>query len=287
MTVVVTGGTGLLGYGVLERLAGTDDVVALHRPGSEPPVIPGVEWVAQDLTATLGGRLPGRVDAVLHVAQSRHHRTFPDGAVDVFDVNVGSTVRLLDYCRRAGGSAFVQASSGAVYRPGPVALSERDDPDPPSFYGHSKLAAEQAALAFGGLFAVSVLRLFFVYGARQDGGAFLPGVRARILDGVPVRLSGPDGLRCNPIHVDDAAAAVQAAWTTGFSGVVNVAGPETVSLRSIAETLGGLLDREPRFEHAGAAGDLVADIARMSECLGAPTTGVRAGLERELGPART
>jgi UDP-glucose 4-epimerase len=282
MTVVVTGGTGLLGRAVLERIAGNERVVALHRPSTPPPVIADVEWIAQDLAAPLSEALPGRVDAVLQLAQSRLHRDFPAGAVDTFEVNAMATVRLLDYCRRTGGERFVLASSGAVYRPGPDPLREQDRPDPPSFYGHAKLAAEQAAAAFGDQLAVARLRFFFVYGAEQEAGAFFPGIAARVRDGNPIELRGTDGMRCNPIHVEDAAAAVEAAWRRRETGVTNVAGPEVVSLRELGERVGALLGRPPRFAQSPSTGDLVADIARMREGLVAPEIGVAEGLARTL-----
>jgi UDP-glucose 4-epimerase len=282
VTVLVTGGTGLLGHAVLERLAGAEEVVALHRPGSPPPAVAGISWVAQDLTAPMGTALPGRVDAILHLAQSRRHREFPGGAVDTFEVNAAATVRLLDFCRRAGGAAFLYASSGAVYAPGPEPLHEDDQPAPPSFYGHTKLAGERAATSFADCFAVSVLRFFFVYGARQDAGAFVPGIAARIREGRPVALRGPDGLRCNPIHVDEAAAAVDAAWRRRRAETINVGGPEVVSLRGLAEAVGALVGAAPRFDVGPPAGDLVADVARMRERLIAPRVGVEDGLARTL-----
>jgi UDP-glucose 4-epimerase len=283
VTVVVTGGTGLLGRAVLERLAGTEDVVALHRPGTAPPAIEGVCWIVQDLAAPLREDLPGRIDALLHLAQSRRHREFPDGALDTFAINAMATVRLLDWCRRAGAARFLYASSGAVYGPGPEPHREDDPLAPASFYGESKLAGERAALAFAGCFDVAVLRFFFVYGPAQDAGAFLPGVAARVRDGRPIALHGPDGMRCNPIHVAEAAAAVLAARAVAGGGTFNVGGPEVVSLRTLGERVGALLGIAPRFaEQESAGGDLVADIARMRERLLAPRIGVAEGLERTL-----
>ncbi len=270
MTVVVTGGTGLLGRSVLERLAGTARLVALHRPATSPPPLAGVKWLAQDLAAPLREDLPERIDTLLHVAQSRRHRDFPAGAVDTFAVNAMATVRLLDYARRAGARTFVLTSSGAVYAPGSAPLREHDAPAPPSFYGHAKLAAEQAALAYASQFAVQVLRCFFVYGPGQDASAFLPGLAARAREGRAIELRGPDGMRCNPLHVGEAAAAVVAASARDCTEVTNLAGPEVVSLRQIGELVGAALGVAPRFAEQPPGGDLVADVTRMRERLLAP-----------------
>lgn len=284
--VVVTGGTGLLGRAVLERLAGRVELVALHRPGTEPPAINGVTWIAHDLTVPFARRLPARFDGVLHLAQSRRHRNFPEGAVDTFEVNAAATVRLLDACRRAGGRSFVYASSGAVYGPGPAPLRETDELAPPSFYGETKLAAERAVAAFSDYFSTQVLRFFLVHGSRQEDAAFIPGLAARVRSGRPIDLRGPDGMRCNPIHVDEAAAAVEAAWQRAGNDVINVAGAEVVTLRQIGELIGRLVGRTPRFAVHPPSGDLVADVERMRRLLVEPRLGVAEGLARTLRPSR-
>lgn len=283
LTVVVTGGTGLLGRAVLERLAETEDVVALHRPGTAPPPLERVRWVAQDLAAPLREDLPQRIDALLHLAQSRRHREFPEGAVDTFAINAMATVTLLDYARRAGAARFVYASSGAVYGTGPEPRREEEPPAPVGFYGETKLSGERAALGFADCFDVAVLRFFFVYGPGQDAGAFLPGIAARVREGRPIELRGADGMRCNPVHVAEAAAAVLAARELGATAVLNVAGPEVVSLRALGERVAELLGAAPSFVQAeGAGGDLIADVARMRERLLEPRIGVAEGLARTL-----
>ena len=144
MTVVVTGGTGFLGSALLALLARRGDVVALHRPGADPPAVDGVRWVAQDLAVGVGSALPESADAVVHLAQSRRYREFPEGVGDVFGVNAGVTVELLDYARRSGAKTFTYASSGAVYASGPEPVREGDTPRPGNFYAASKLAGELA-----------------------------------------------------------------------------------------------------------------------------------------------
>src|SRR6185312_7787576 len=129
MTLVISGAAGVLGTFLLGVLAQCDDdVVALHRPGSTPPPVDGVRWVAQDLTQPLSAELPDRVDGVFHLAQSRRFREFPAGAVDVMEVNTMATTRLLDYCHTAGGRTFVFASTGAVTGAGPKPITEDDPP---------------------------------------------------------------------------------------------------------------------------------------------------------------
>lgn len=284
MIVAVTGGAGLTGARVLQLLVdGGHEVVALGR-GERPAGVPHeVTWIEQDLARALGDGLPARVDAVVHLAQSRRYREWPAGAADVFEVNAAATARLADWCLRAGGTRFVYASSGAVYGPGSAAKREDQTPAPANFYARSKLAGELAALGFADELAVAALRCFFIYGPGQRD-MFIPGLAARVGAGAPVTLAGEEGIHVNPVFVDDAAAAVVAAATAGATlGPVNVAGPEIVSVRAIAERIGELAGVRPTFETGPPADDLVADIARMRAALHEPAVGVRDGLARTLG----
>jgi nucleoside-diphosphate-sugar epimerase len=255
--VLVTGGTGFTGRVLLRELAGRGDTVyALARPGSTVP--DGVELLEQDLTAPLDG-LPEAIDSVVHLAQSRRYREFPEGAADVFEVNANATVRLLDWARAAGAEAFVYASSGAVYAPGPDPAREIDTPDPGNFYAASKLAGELACEQFRGQLRAHVLRFFFIYGPGQ-GGMFIPGILGRIRARDAVALAGDDGIRVNPVFVDDAVRAVIGALEAPEPLTLNVAGPDVVSLRELAQLAGELLGVEPRFTTGDPRPDVVASI---------------------------
>jgi len=284
VTVVVTGGTGFLGSALIELLGRDDEVVALHRPGAEPPAIDGVRWVSQDLAARLDAALPQSCDAVVHLAQSRRYREFPEGAVDVYAVNAAVTVELLDYARRSGAKSFTYASSGAVYASGPEPVREGDAPRPGNFYAASKRAGELAVEQYRSLLNAHVLRFFFIYGPGQRN-MFIPGVLARVRDQQEVTLAGADGIRVNPVFVDDAAAAVAATLGLPESATLNVAGPDVVSIREIAEIGGRLLGCAPSFATTDAQPDLVASIDRMRDTVGAPTVGINEGLRRTVEAA--
>ncbi len=281
MTVLVTGGSGFLGSVVLRQLGGRAEVVALHRPGTTPELIDGVRWIAQDLTEPLGMQLPDRVDAVLHLAQSRGYREFPQSAVDVHEVNAAATVRLLDYCRRAGGSTFTYASSGAIYASSPAPVRETDDPRPSNFYGVSKLAGEWAVEQFRDALRAHSLRFFFIYGPGQRN-MFIPGLLDRVRSGQDVTLAGPNGIRVNPVYVEDAAAAVMQTLELDDSYTLNVAGPDVISVREIAEIGGRLLERMPSFATCKSQADLVASITKQSTVVGAPDVSFEEGLRRTV-----
>ena len=268
MRIVLTGGTGTLGRRVVPLLAAEHEVVALTRRNLPDGTPQGVSWVRQDLSGELDlAALPERADAVVHLAQSERHRDWPDGAHDLFAVNVSSTERLLEYARGAGARAFVLASTGGLYASASAPIREDHALSPPAPYFRSKRMAELLVEDYRDLFATVVLRFFFVYGV-GEGVTLVPRTAAAILAGEEIVIEGDPGLLINPIYADDAAAAVRSATHMDRSVVVNVAGSEVVSITDLVERLGAALGREPRIRHAPAkAAAMVADTARMQALL--------------------
>jgi nucleoside-diphosphate-sugar epimerase len=219
--------------------------------------------------------LPRRVDTVVHPAQSSHFRDFPERARDIFEVNVGSTARLLEWARRSGAIRFVHASSGGLYGHGDQRFREDDaviDSGPLGYYLASKHSAELLVEAYGSLLVVVILRFFFVYGPGQRPSMLIPRLVRATADGKPISLQGCDGIRLNPVHVDDAVAAVCHALQLTDSQKVNVAGPEVLSLRQIAGTIGRHLGVAPSFavDLLARPRHLVGDTTKMAAVLGAP-----------------
>lgn len=276
--ILVTGATGLLGSRLVADLATDHDVVAIARRPPADGAGAGVRWITHDLRSpSLPSGLPAKIDVVVHLAQAREFREFPSRATDIFAVNVASTALLADWACRAGARSLVLASTGGLYRPGADPCREDEPvggPEVPSFYAASKLAAEMLVRAYATEMTVTVLRPFFIYGRGQENSMLLPRLVGSVRTGTPVRLDGPYGMRFNPVHVSDAARAVSAAVASDESGVVNIAGPEVLTLRAAVEVLGERLGKEPCFDvrHDVVPNDFVADISTMSARLGRPTT---------------
>jgi UDP-glucose 4-epimerase len=266
MRLVVTGGTGLIGSRLLGRLAASNELFAVTR-GSGPE-LEGVEWIRQDLSQPLDpAALPGTIDAIVHLAQSERYRDFPEGAMDLFAVNVQSTAVLLEYARGAGASAFVLASTGGCYAPSPDAIAEDAPLATPGAYFRSKRMAELLVENYAGQLGGAILRFFFAYG--PDGKRLVAQIANRILAGEEIVIEGDPGMAMNPIYVDDAAAAVEAALGLPQQATINVAGDEVLRVRELVERLALAIGREPRIRPGGpAAGDLVADTSLMRSLLG-------------------
>jgi nucleoside-diphosphate-sugar epimerase len=220
-------------------------------------------------SALESGRVGSPVDIVMHLAVSRFHRGFPETALDMFNVNVASVAHLLDFARRAGARQFILGSTGTVYHPFKKPICSEDDVlEPQSYFGFSKLAAERFTLSYSPEhFDVFVPRFFSPYGPGQED-RLISGLINNIAGGRPVRLpSGGNGLSISPLYLDDAVRVLLAAITERWQGVVNVAGPQVLTLLEMAHIVGRVIGREPVFERGAGVLDaaLVADLERLSQ----------------------
>jgi Nucleoside-diphosphate-sugar epimerases len=249
MKALVTGANGYVGRQLTALLAELGhEVHAVVR--SHPERLPsGVLPVVADLSQTgWTDALPDEAEAVIHLAQSMQYREFPAGAEDMFAINVRSTFELLEWARIRKADDFIFAGTGSVYPLRPEPQGESASCAPLNFYAVSKFSAEKMVLQYGPFFRTRVFRIFSVYGPGQKN-MLLPRLARSVKSGNPITLAGGVGLRLSPIHVHDVCRIL--AETPGrddLPEILNLAGPECLSIRELSVELGRCLETEPVFE---------------------------------------
>lgn len=283
MKILITGATGFIGGHLLHLLKGGHQILALTRRDDLRDLPQGVEWIKQDASQPLDySSLPAEVDTIIHLAQSRFYKYFPEQATDIFEVNTHNTLELLEYGRRVGIRQFVFASSGGIYGFRDEKFVETDPVNPLNFYLSSKYCAELLIANYQQLFSTVVLRLFFVYGEGQSSTMLIPRIVRSVLQGQPVTLHGTDGLRSNPTYVSDVVEAIESTLRLEGNHLINVAGPEVLSLREVANTIGKHLGREPRFDvyPDQEPTHLIGDLEKMKSLLIEPKIRFEDGVAR-------
>lgn len=255
-----------MGRNVLTQLDAEHELFPIVRsaPDRERP------WIEQDLTVPLDRtRLPERIDAVIHLAQSHRYREFPDGAEDVYAVNAHSTFQLLEYARAAGAGTFVLASTGGIYGYSYEALVEDAPANPLNFYLTSKHVAESLVGNYQAFFRTVVFRFFFVYGPGQER-MVVPTLVDKVRKGDQISIAGRPGQRINPIHIDDVLRIFQPALDLERSDVFNVAGDEVVSVRELVSVIEEATGESAHVRHIDPEqeGHLMGDNTRMKDVLG-------------------
>ncbi|MFT4696974.1 MAG: UDP-glucuronate 4-epimerase [Flavobacteriaceae bacterium] len=181
MKVIVTGAAGFIGSHTAERLhelghevIGIDNFssyydVSLKKLNAKTLSEKNIPVLKVDIrTGHLEDFIPSDIDFIFHFSAQpgiSSDSTFED----YFSNNVLGTQRLLDLIeKRTKKPFFVNIATSSIY--GLVAtLNEDDAPLPASWYGVTKLAAEQLVLAYSrrNLLQSTSLRLYSVYGPRE------------------------------------------------------------------------------------------------------------------------
>ena len=282
--LLITGGNGLLGKQLIPLLSENYHIYSILR--KEPAsILENVEYLFIDLSTQWNvSILPGDIDIIVHLAQSSKFRDFPLEADDIFNVNVKSTAQLLDYACKNNVQKFVYASSGGIYGSDSNKAFNESSPIPATdklgFYLGSKLCGEVLVRNYSTLFDVITLRFFFMYGPEQQKTMLIPRLINNVKNNDSIILKGYDGIKINPIYVDDAKKAVQNALLLNGSYVFNIGGSEVNSIREIAEVIGDIFGKKPVFEIVDEkAKDLIGDITGMKNKLYVPKINFHDGIK--------
>lgn len=231
-TLLVTGASGFIGGAIARRLGAYAGVTV--RAASRQAMPDGVRL---DLTdpASLPPALEG-VDAVIHCAVG-------DAAT-----TIAGTRHLLAASRAGGVQRFVHLSSVGVYAATEGALAEDSPRVATEGHGYArwKAAAERECEASG--LECVLLRPAIVHGA---GSVLWVGkMGARLSHGLVGDMGEAGEGWCNPVHVDDVAAAAEAALT-GRPGAYNISGAAPLTWNAYFAGLAAAMGMEaPRLSPA-------------------------------------
>jgi len=167
-------------------------------------------------------------------------------------------------------------STGNVYGLSPVTLGgsrENDPPHPVGEYALSCLGRERIFEHFSRTESIkmSILRLYYAIELRYG---VLMDLAQLILTGNPVPLAM--GYFCAIWQGDAAAMGLRSlVHVTTPPLVLNIAGPELLSVRPVAEELAALMNKPARFEGVEGADALICNSQKAMDLFGYPHVGVR------------
>lgn len=310
--VLVTGGAGFIGSHLTDLLLARGfHVVVLDNlnTGFESFVNPKAEFVRGDVRSMddLAPIFERGVDVVCHIAgQASIRLSYLDPTADL-GVNTLGTINILQQCYQHRVPRLLFASSMTIYgNPTQVPTPETAPPDPVSFYGITKYAAERylhlgaARRDIEAPLNVTSFRMFNVYGVRQSLTNAYQGVFAifmgNVLRGEPIRIDSDGEQSRDFVHVSDVtrawADAIDDART--FGQVMNIGAGRDVSINRLCDLVlaefGHTRETYPIQYRSAQPGDIrrsVADISRARELMGwTPSVVFEDGMRETLAWAR-
>ncbi len=309
MRILITGSVGAIGSHVSEHLQkeghsvfGIDAFTDYYDPAEKRRT--AIELLAQGIEtkeanlaeADLGAFIPSDTEFIFHFAAQPGI-----SATTSFDAyernNTIATARLLEHAVKLPKlSGFIFISTSSVY--GTQAIgNEESEPRPTSFYGVTKLGAEQLALSYArrGILPVASARLFSVYGERERPDKLFRKLISAIDSGTSIPLyAGSREHRRSFTYVGDIARGLSAMlgqWEKCRGEIFNLGTDETHTTGEGIDIVEKLMGKKGTFvitpPRAGDQLETKADITKARRVLGyAPTVTLEEGLKREIAWCR-
>lgn len=259
---LVTGGSGFIGQSLCAslRMAGKS-VLALGR--SQGDIAEASTWKSLP---------PARV--LYHLAGRSYVPDSWSQGPDFVRTNVTGTANALEYCRQHG--ARLVFSSAYVYGiPRRLPIAEGDAAQPNNPYAMTKRLAEQLC-EFAAQYqdvAVTVLRVFNVFGPGQRPEFLIPMIMRQLQAGREIRLMDLTPRRDYVYLSDVVEAFVKAGEVTSGFHVVNIGSGTSLSVGEIVDTMQDVAGTKlpvisEAVERKQEIPDVVADISRAHQVLG-------------------
>ena len=239
MKVVVTGGTGFIGRHVVAELEQRSiSPVLMLRPGSVPPSSRSNHTVVQiDVMdpPSNGFELMGSPDVLIHLAwgglpnyRSLHH----------FEVELPAQYNFLKGMIQSGLKNLVVTGTCFEYGMQSGSLHEDMESKPTNPYGFAKdsLRRQLEYIKYDQPFALTWVRLFYLYGIGQAENSLLPQLKYAVERGdEEFNMSGGEQLRDYLPITEVAKFIVSLAMANRDDGIVNICSGRPISVRKLVE----------------------------------------------------
>lgn len=216
--ILITGGAGFIGPKIAERLVEKGELVRVLDNLSTGNVsniagllnTGGVELVKGDVCnpQAVMGAIKG-CSIVYHLAAQSSVQVSTNDPLGDMKTNVEGTINVLDAARSAGAKV-VFASSSTVYGAASKVPTPEDSPLVPcSFYGLSKMAAEQYCRLYSETYGVPAvtLRLYNIFGPGTNKGMMMDLYRKLLRESKRLEVLGTGKQKKDYLYIDDTVDA--------------------------------------------------------------------------------
>jgi len=232
-TILVTGGTGLLGKALAASVPPEVDPCWTHLrnlpAGVAPTRFTPLDVAVRESVFRLFAEL--RPAAVVHAAAMGNVDFAEQHREVAWQANVGGTQNIVDACRDYG-ARLIYLSSNAVFDGDHPPYDEVSPRHPVNSYGRLKVEAEDLVLASG--LSWSLIRPILMYGWPYPHGRDNPVTTwiRQLGAGQPVK--AVDDRYWQPLYVGDCATLVWRLLQRRCEGVFHIAGPERLTMEEFA-----------------------------------------------------
>ena len=234
-TILVTGSNGLLGQKITERLSATKQfkLIATSKGADRFPVKDGYTYAEMDILDPQNVKeVVGRYkpDAIIHTAAMTNVDTCEDQKELAYQLNVESVKTLISVCEEHD-IQLVHLSTDFIFDGAKGPYDEEADPNPLSYYGQTKVEAENIIKVSNCRWAI--LRTILVYGIVSDMSRsnIVLWAKGALEKGSPINVVN-DQWRM-PTLAEDLADCCLLAVEKNAQGVYNASGKDMMSISEL------------------------------------------------------
>ena len=234
-TILVTGSNGLLGQKITEKVIkeGGVNLIATAKGENRFPIKERYTYVemdilkAEEVQTVIATYKP---DAVIHTAAMTNVDTCEANKELAFELNVAAVITLIAACEK-NNVQLIHLSTDFIFDGEDGPYDEEAAPNPLSYYGETKLLAEEAIKKSNGVWAI--LRTILVYGIVSDMSRsnIVLWAKGALEKGNPLNVVN-DQWRM-PTLAEDLADACLLAVEHHAQGVYNVSGKDMMSIAEL------------------------------------------------------
>ena len=298
-TYLITGVAGFIGSAIAKKvLDNGDKVIGIDNfnTGIRRDILKEINFIEGDISKKedIAKLYEFKIDGIFHLAaQSSGEISYDNPEYDVLTNSLG-TLNLLNFAVEKNIKRFIYASTMSIY--GDVEdkpILETDCKNPKSYYGITKLSAENYVNAFSDKLDVTSFRLFNVYGEGQNMANLKQGMvsiyLAYFMKNEPVFVKGSKDRFRDFTYIDD----VVDIWLKSvnleisFGKSYNLATGKKTTVETLLKTLAkswGNKDYPIEYAKIGTSGDtfgIYADVSKLKIDFGyAPKIDLETGIEK-------
>jgi UDP-glucose 4-epimerase len=263
---VVTGGAGFVGSHLAERLVREGyHVISLDNyfTGSVENHVKGVEYRTGH-TKDIALHIPETPDIIYHLGEySRVHKSIEEPEL-VWDMNIGGTVKALEFWRTHKCKFVYAASSTKTAGTKGADGTEGKDLTP---YTWAKAVNSDLVHNYGRWYGLPYAITYFynVYGPRErawgDYGTVVETFRQNMLAGKPHEVNAPGTQTRAFTHVSDTVNALVSVGEKGMGDNFYISAQKTYTIKNVAEMFGGEIIMKQQTTMSRSSG--VEDISKL------------------------
>lgn len=235
MRILITGANGLLGYKLVQLLAGKPDVSTIATARKKPADLPaGIQFAELDITSkaqTLSVIAAAKPNVIIHAAAMTQVDQCETEREKCWSANVDGVANTIAACSQTNAH-LVHVSTDFIFDGTFGPLDETAIPNPVNYYGESKLAGEK--LIQQSKINWAILRTVLVYGVTPDMSRsnIVLWVKKSLEEGKTINVVN-DQWR-TPTLAEDLAMGCYLAASKKANGIYHISGSEMLTPFEIA-----------------------------------------------------